>query len=76
MFVLALKRAVQWVRIRIVSGKIAVLCRRGHNEDRWADMAPTEKVVLALAESTALADAGCVRAGGRYVSALGVGWLY
>jgi hypothetical protein len=43
--VLALRRAI------LHSVYTSLLRRRGHNEDRWADVAPAVRVVLALLES-------------------------
>jgi hypothetical protein len=35
----------------VAAGKTAVLRPRGHNEDRWPDVAPAARVVRALLES-------------------------
>jgi hypothetical protein len=43
-----------------------VLCQCGHNQDRWADIAPAARVMLVLSESSAL---------GRSVP-LVVGWAH
>jgi hypothetical protein len=57
----------------------AMLWSCGHSEDRWANVAPAAKVMLALSQSTALGATlpsvvGLVRAGCHYVCSLGVGW--
>jgi hypothetical protein len=54
-----------------------MLCRCGHDEDRWADIGPATRAVLGLSESTALGSSlllvDCkVHAGGRGMSAVTV----